>query len=203
MSGNSPLEAFFHSEALQIDRLSLYHLIEGHARQNGWRIVDVGGGTSTSLSFADTVVDRVKRGKEWFASKRPAVRYIEHDLTNPLPLRNGEYTLAFSSHCIEHVLDPAQLCRELSRVAQYVALCYPSGLADDLVSGSQARYPVMGHKWWLTFNSTPPASVDYLRRQELLQKMPNFERKHYIEHDLVETRTQTLSQAPFPSLILT
>jgi SAM-dependent methyltransferase len=182
---SNPLDAFFHTGSLEVDRLSLYHLLERHARQSGWRIVDVGGGTSTSLIFADTVVDRVRKGQEWFVSNRPAVRYIEHDLLNPLPLRDGEFTLAFSSHCIEHVRDPAQLCRELSRVAQYVALCYPQGLSDDLISGSQARYPILGHKWWLTFNSTPPASVDYMHRQELLQKMPNFERRHYIEHDLV------------------
>lgn len=83
--------------------------------------------------------------------------------------------------------DPEFFCSELSRIAEYVAICYPRPMQDDLVSGDQTAAGVVGHKWWLEFNSTPPAHVGYMPRQQLLKKMPNFERRNYMEQQLLTT----------------
>lgn len=181
------LDAFFRQPVVETDRLSLYALMEREARRSAWKIVDVGGGTAGHLTFADTVVDIGRGTAEWYRKHWPAVRYIEHNVAKRLPLQDNEFTIAFSSHCIEHVPDPELFCDELSRVAQYVALCYPRPIQDSLVSGSQASAGAAGHKWWLSLNSTPPAHVGFMPRQELLSKMPNFERRGYIEHGLMNT----------------
>ena len=88
------------------------------------------------------------------------------DLNDPnlrLPFADNTFDFAICVQCIEHILDPARLMSEISRIAKSGYLEFPLPLEDNLLSGDGDQY---GHKWWfkLGFDS----KVIYMPRQRLL-----------------------------------
>ena len=90
-------------------------------------VLDVGGGDGalasvlTEQGHSVTVVD-------WSitALNRTAGTPVRADVTRPLPFRDKAFGTACASNVVEHVFEPAELVREMARVAQEIVLAVPN-----------------------------------------------------------------------------
>lgn len=99
-----------------------------------WRVLDVGSGQSPFVR-ADVLLERYvedNRHRAGDAVDAADPRLVVGDAL-AMPFRDGEFDYAIASHIAEHVDDPAQLCRELTRVARRGYIETPGWLADLLL----------------------------------------------------------------------
>jgi len=84
----------------------------------GERVLDIGGG-GAPLPEADVVVEYdIATGRDRDGAQAPVdPRWVVADAQN-LPFASQSFDFAYSSHVMEHVLDPAVACEEMMRVAK-------------------------------------------------------------------------------------
>ena len=95
----------------------------------GLRVADLGCGTgrnAIALAVAGTEVTALDFSNEMLAQARQKpgagrVRFIVHDLANPLPLESDSYDRVLCSLALEHVQDLGVAFREMARI------CRPEG----------------------------------------------------------------------------
>lgn len=103
-----------------------------------------GGARVTALDFSAGMLAEARRkpGAE-------AVRFLRHDITSPLPLRDGAFDRVLCSLVVEHIDDFAALFSELRRI------CAPEGRVvvtamhpAMMLNGIQARFqdPLTGQR---------------------------------------------------------
>lgn len=108
-----------------------------------WRVLDVGSGHNPHPR-ADVLLERyvgadVGRGGETIDTSDP--RLVVGDALD-MPFEDGEFDYVIASHIAEHVDDPQQLCRELSRVARAGYIETPGWFGDMLMREDYHRWRV-------------------------------------------------------------
>jgi SAM-dependent methyltransferase len=88
----------------------------------GSRILEVGCGDasftrhlaeySANVTALDISESQVRRN----AAAYPAITFLQHDVSDPLPFENGEFDVIWCSEVLEHLFDPAFALREMHRV---------------------------------------------------------------------------------------
>lgn len=99
-----------------------------------WRVLDVGSGQSP-FPRADVLLERYvddNRHRAGDPVDRADPRLVVGDAL-AMPFNDGEFDYVVASHLAEHVDDPAQLCRELTRVGRRGYIETPGWLGDILL----------------------------------------------------------------------
>lgn len=114
--------------------------------QDGWRVLDVGSGHNphprADVLLERDVDDNENRGGGGMDTSDP--RLVIGDALN-MPFRDGEFDYVIASHIAEHVDDPEQLCRELSRVARAGYVETPGWFGDRLLREDYHHWRVGRH----------------------------------------------------------
>lgn len=77
--------------------------------------------------------------------------YISINLEEPLPFADGQFDVAFASHCLEHLENWEQALDEWARIADYVIAVLPHPLS------------ILGHLNPDHRQHFTPADIDYIR----------------------------------------
>jgi malonyl-CoA O-methyltransferase len=116
------------------------------------------GAAVTALDFSEGMLAqaRAKRGME-------AVRFLDHDLHEPLPFRSGSFDLVVSGLVLEHLRDLAGVFAEAHRVLRPGGRAVVSAMHPDLFqAGTQAHFtdPATGSR--VHPGSLPQSLADFL-----------------------------------------
>ena len=137
----------------------------------GLRIADIGGGTgrhALRLAGAGADVTGVDFSEEMLAKARAKpgaerVRFIRHDLSTPLPLREGEFDRVLCCLVLDHIADLGLLFRELARICKREGRVLITAMHPAMMlKGVQARFTdqVSGEKVHVA--SVPNQISDYV-----------------------------------------
>lgn len=99
-----------------------------------WRVLDVGSG-HRPFDRADVLLERFlddDAERSGVPIDRSDPRLVEGDAL-AMPFRDKEFDYVVASHIAEHVDDPDQLCRELSRVGKAGYIETPAWFGDMLL----------------------------------------------------------------------
>jgi len=142
-----------------ISRTSRYHILKVLEDNPNWNVVDLGSGTNGSCPSANVLVDRA----DW-SSKFPEREFVVHDLNSlPLPFKDKQFDFSFTSHILEHIINPVEFLKEVVRISTSGYIEVPSPLIDNLVSGNDQLDPY-GHKWWVYYDDVKEQIVLRPRR---------------------------------------
>jgi len=111
--------------------------------QSGDRVVDIGSGQRPH-ERADVLVDKYpnenkERGKDFILPEGKV--FVEADIEK-MPFEDKEFDFAICNQVLEHTLDPAQACDELTRIAKRGFFSTPTALWEKLFGRTY-------HKWIL------------------------------------------------------
>ena len=104
------------------------------ALERSWSVLDVGSGNNPHPR-ATTLLERFTQDNRERAGDpidRTDPRLVEGDAL-AMPFDGGAFDYIIASHIAEHVQDPEQLCRELSRVGRAGYIETPGWLGDLLL----------------------------------------------------------------------
>ncbi len=134
--------------------LAQFDAVRGAA--GGLRVLDVPAGQGAFarelLGHACTQIDCLDINSDPFVFRDPQVRFLQHDVINPLPFPDGHFDHVFSVEGIEHFENPWTFVKELCRVLKpggYLLLTTPNTFSVDarlkyLLSGYFPRFrPLM------------------------------------------------------------
>ena len=123
-----------------IKRTSKSHIDRILSERKNWKILDVGCGYNPN-QYATTICD-VLDLKEKYSDKQ----FVKLD-GEKLPFDDKEFDFVVASHVLEHVIDPNNFLKEISRVAKQGYIEVPTKLEDNLVFENKKA-----HLWHLTFD---------------------------------------------------
>ena len=147
-----------------IKRTNRYHVLNYLENNPDLNVVDLGSGNHGSCAFSNVLVDRA----DWSANF-PEQKFVVHDLNElPLPFQDKEFDFSFSSHILEHIVDPLVFLKEVARISKAGYIEVPSPMIDNLVSGDDQLDPY-GHKWWLYYDD-PSAQIIIRPRKHIVRK---------------------------------
>jgi len=126
-------------------REGIYELLENHTE---WNIIDVAS-SDAGWKYANVFTD-IRDLSEYYNKKyNGEKKFVRCDVEN-LPFKDNEFDFVIASHILEHVKEPENFCRELSRIGKRGYIEVPTPLWDNLIDG--AKFIEYGHKWWITFD---------------------------------------------------
>ena len=123
-----------------IKRTSKSHIDKFLSEKKNWKILDIGCGFNPN-QYATTICD-VLDLKEQYSDKK----FVKLD-GEKLPFNDKEFDFVIASHVLEHVIDPNNFLKEISRVAKQGYIEVPTKLEDNLVFENKKA-----HLWHLTFD---------------------------------------------------
>ena len=123
-----------------IKRTSKSHIDKILSEKKNWKILDIGCGFNPN-QYATTICD-VLDLKEQYSDKK----FVKLD-GEKLPFNDKEFDFVIASHVLEHVIDPNNFLKEISRVAKQGYIEVPTKLEDNLVFENKKA-----HLWHLTFD---------------------------------------------------
>ena len=123
-----------------IKRTSKSHIDKILSEKKNWKILDIGCGFNPN-QYATTICD-VLDLKEQYSDKK----FVKLD-GEKLPFNDKEFDFVIASHVLEHVIDPNNFLKEISRVAKQGYIEVPTKLEDNLVFENEKA-----HLWHLTFD---------------------------------------------------
>ena len=127
-------EPYMKSAAGNVRGLAALDLGCGTGRHALW--LAAGGATVTAVDFSEGMLAEARRKPE--AEK---VRFLIHDLNEPLPFSNGQFDLVISGLVLEHVRSLAHFFGEAWRVTRPGGCALMSTIHPAMfLRGSQARF---------------------------------------------------------------
>ena len=105
-----------------------------------WNILDIGCGFNAN-QYASTICDILDL-KEYYSDRK----FVKLD-GEKLPFNDKEFDFVIASHVLEHVQNPTNFLKEISRVAKQGYIEVPTKLEDNLVFENKKA-----HLWQLTFD---------------------------------------------------
>lgn len=131
-----------------IRRTSRKNIINLFKENPDWNILDLGGGRDP-FRAAQTVAD-VMDYTEYYKQNHKEKTFVctEGDAT---PFKNKEFDFVTACHIVEHVPDPDQFIKELTRIGKRGYIEVPTPFFDNLTQGNIDPIP-HGHLWWTTFD---------------------------------------------------
>ena len=123
-----------------IKRTSKSHIDRILSEKTTWKILDIGCGFNPN-KYATTICDVLDLKKHYLDKK-----FVKLD-GEKLPFNDKEFDFVIASHVLEHVIDPNNFLKEISRVAKQGYIEVPTKLEDNLVFENKKA-----HLWHLTFD---------------------------------------------------
>ena len=123
-----------------IKRTYKSHIDKILSEKKNWKVLDIGCGFNPS-QYATTICD-VLDLKEHYSDKK----FVKLD-GEKLPFDEDQFDFVIASHVLEHVIDPTNFLKEISRVAKQGYIEVPTKLEDNLVFENKKA-----HLWHLTFD---------------------------------------------------
>lgn len=125
----------------------MYELLEKHPE---WKILDLAS-SNAGWKQANVYCD-VKNFSDYYNKKynntKQFIQCNVEDLNKHF--KDKEFDFVIASHILEHVNDPFEFCKELTRITNKGYIEVPTPLYDNFLS---EPYDVpFGHKWWVTFD---------------------------------------------------
>jgi hypothetical protein len=107
---------------------------------------------------AGTVVD-LKDLSEYYKDKR----FVKSDVCNT-PFRDREFKFSVASHIAEHISNPEDFIKEITRISDEGYIEVSSPLFNNLVFGNQ-----QDHLWWVTYDDITDELV-FREQQSILNE---------------------------------
>ena len=123
-----------------IKRTSKSHIDKIISENEEWNILDIGCGFNAH-QYATTICDILDL-KEYYSDRK----FVKLD-SEKLPFNDKEFDFVIASHVLEHVQNPTNFLKEISRVAKQGYIEVPTKLEDNLVFENKKA-----HLWQLTFD---------------------------------------------------
>jgi 2-polyprenyl-3-methyl-5-hydroxy-6-metoxy-1,4-benzoquinol methylase len=177
----------------------------------GLDVVDLGCGTGrhaaplaragarvTALDFADGMVARARAKPGW-----ERVRFIAHDLTQPLPLPDRSFDRVLSCLVIEHLADVTSFFGECRRICREDGFILVSAMHPAMfLIGRQARFtdPATGRK--VQPRSYPSQIADYVMGALRGGLMLDAISEHVVTEALVARSPRSAKYLGWPLLLL-
>jgi malonyl-CoA O-methyltransferase len=194
-----------------LEERELAPLLGDRQRLRGLQVADVGCGTGrhtlplahagahvTALDFSAGMLARA-RDK---AAALP-VRFIEHDLTRPLPLPDATFDLVLNCLVLEHLPDPPRFFAELARICRpqgaiVISVMHPA----MLLRGVSARFtnPHTGQKTYP--QSHRQQIADYVMAAARAGLRFDHMSEHAVDEELLERSVSAARYQGWPMLLL-
>ena len=126
-------------------REAMYKLLEENSH---WKIVDLASSNS-GWKYANTFTDINDHSKYYKDKYNGTKKFVQCDVETT-PFTDQEFDFVIASHILEHVDNPEQFCKELTRIGKRGYIEVPTPLWDNLIDGP--AFVKYGHKWWITFD---------------------------------------------------
>ena len=145
-----------------IRRSSREYVINLIKENPDWNVLDLGTGKDgfkVAKVFAD-IMDY----KEYY----PENRFVQTEASDT-PFEDKEFDFVVATHVAEHVVDPVNFCKELTRISKRGYLETPAPFFDNITFGNSNPLP-HGHVWWVTFDDDKQEIV-FKPRVSILEEM--------------------------------
>ena len=126
-------------------REAMYKLLENNP---SWKVIDLAS-SNAGWKYADTFTD-VNDHSEYYKKKYDGKKKFIQCNVEKTNFKDKEFDFVIASHILEHVDNPFDFCKELTRIGKRGYIEVPTPLWDNLVDGP--HYVKYGHKWWITFD---------------------------------------------------
>lgn len=144
--------------------------IKGLLNQDSdWYVLDVGSSRG-GWKEADVYVD-LKDYSHVYKDKTFVQCNVEE-----MPFSDNEFDFVIASHILEHVRNPEDFCKELSRVGKRGYIETPTPLWDNLVTGRNKA-----HRWWVTFDDIDNHIVISPKRNVVKRMMSIAQHNMYLQ----------------------
>ena len=130
-------------------------------KHQGWNILDLACGETAAWKQANTLLDIHDHSKSY-----PGRKFIQWDVNKKTPFKDKEFDFVISCHIAEHIINPQEFCKELTRIGKKGYIEVPTPLFDNLVSG--INQPPLGHKWWVTLDD-PNETIIFVKRINIIE----------------------------------
>lgn len=119
-------------------------LTPGFKIPEGYLVVDIGSGEKPFWR-ADVFVDKMSLGNVQRASKFDTIHdlgmFVDSDVAK-MPFKTHAFDFSFASHLLEHVEDPGQVIREITRISKAGYIEMPNGIIETIE-------PFASHLWFV------------------------------------------------------
>lgn len=175
------------------------------------QVVDVGCGTGrralplaqagaqvTALDFSSGMLEKAQRKAEGLP-----VRFVFHDLNQPLPLPDAAFDLVLNCLVLEHIADVTGLFRELARVCRRDGAVWISVMHPAMVlRGVSARFknPETGERTYP--QSHPQQIADYVMAATGAGLRFEHMSEHAVAADLMERSVSARRYQGWPMLLV-
>jgi len=129
------------------NREEMFKLLE---KNPNWKVVDLASSNS-GWKYADVFTD-VNDHSQYYKKKYDGKKKFIQCNVEKTPFNDKEFDFVIASHILEHVDDPFNFCKELTRIGKRGYIEVPTPLWDNLVDGP--TFVKYGHKWWVTFDDS-------------------------------------------------
>lgn len=178
-------EPFMRNALVEVRGRSVLELGCGTGRHTAWLVQ--GGADVTALDFSEGMLAkaRARRGVA-------AVRFLVHDLGQPLPFADNEFDIAVSGLVLEHLRDLNLFFGEARRVLKPGGRAIISAMHPAMMlRGTQAQFTDPGSGELIRPGSFPHQISDYA----MSAIRAGFQLEHLTEHVVDEVLAQTHARA--------
>lgn len=126
-----------------------------------WNVLDLACGETAAWKQANILLDIHDHSNSY-----PDRKFIQWDVNQKTSFKDKEFDFIISCHIAEHIINPEEFCKELTRIGKQGYIEVPTPLFDNLVSG--INQPPLGHKWWVTFDD-PNEIIVFTKRLNIIE----------------------------------